>query len=209
MSSSNPTTGLGVAAQIVNVPKTLTLSLSGLSPLTTSYELAPEVADAAGTVQGSGTPLVLTAVANSTGSPGHAVYTGTITGGGIDSLVGQVFTVAGFVTNTGNNGTFLCLGSTVTTLTLGNPHAIAESASATATSDDSGGVPFTFISRSPGVVAVTETASPALTGVLEAVAVGQSVVEVSYPTFNNTFGTGPDGLYVEKIYAEITVQVVH
>ena len=208
MSSSNPTTGLGVAAQIVNVPKTLTLSLSGLSPLTTFYYLDPEVADAAGTVQtDTNVVLTLTSVAASTGSPGHAVYTGTITGGGVDSLVGQVFTIAGFVTNTGNNGTFICTGSTTTTLTLGNPFAIAETHAATATLDEPSSIPFEVVSYSPGVVEAHSAGSPLAT-ILEAVAVGAAVVEVSYQTFNNSLGTNPQGTYAEKIYAEINVQVV-
>ena len=208
MSSSNPTTGVGVAAKIGNVPKTLTLSLSGLSPLTTFYYLDPEVEDVNGTVQtDTNVVLTITSVGASAGSPGHAVYTGTITGGDGSAFAGQVFTVAGFVTNTGNNGTFVCVDSNATTLTLGNPFAIAETHAATATLDEPSSIPFEVISYSPGVVEVHSAGSPLAT-ILEAVAVGAAVIEVSYPTFNNSLGTNPQGTYAEKIYAEINVQVV-
>jgi hypothetical protein len=87
------------------------------------------------------TSLTLTAVSPLTvpGSSGNygsqniggAVYTGTITGGANNALVGNVFTVAGFV-NSVNNGTFTCTASTSTTLTLTNGYAIAETHAATA-----------------------------------------------------------------------------
>jgi hypothetical protein len=73
--------------------------------------------------------LVLTAVATSSG--GNAVYTGTITGGAANALVGFQFTVAGFV-GASNNGTFIAVASTATTLTLANANAIAETHAATA-----------------------------------------------------------------------------
>lgn len=68
---------------------------------------------------------------------GVAVYTGTFTGETTGSLVGKTFTVAGFVTNPTNNGTFLATANSgTTTLTLANPAAVAESASATATAQE-------------------------------------------------------------------------
>src|ERR1035437_8981709 len=68
--------------------------------------------------------LVLTAVAASSG--GNAVYTGTITGGTANGLVGtQPFTVLGFV-NAANNGVFVVIASTATTITLANAVAAAE-----------------------------------------------------------------------------------
>ena len=70
-------------------------------------------------------PFALTSVANHSGNT--TVYTGTITGGATSgSFVGQLFTVTGFVTNTVNNGTFLCTGSTATTITLANNAGVAE-----------------------------------------------------------------------------------
>jgi len=67
--------------------------------------------------------LTLTAVAASSG--GNAVYTGTITGGAANAFVGYYFTVTGFV-NASNNGVFIAVASTATTVTLANANAIAE-----------------------------------------------------------------------------------
>ncbi len=75
-------------------------------------------------------PFALTSVANAAG--GNTLYTGTITGGGSNALVGVVFTAAGF-TNAANNGTFTCTASTTTTLTLSNAAGVAETHAATAT----------------------------------------------------------------------------
>ena len=74
--------------------------------------------------------LTLSAVAASSG--GTAVYTGTITGGTSPNYVGNRFVIAGFV-NAQNNGTFLCVACSTTTLTLNNPSAVAETHAATAT----------------------------------------------------------------------------
>lgn len=74
-------------------------------------------------------PLTLTSVA------AGGVYTGTITGGASNALVGQYFSTAGF-TNVPNNKTYaLCTASTATTLTLAGGATVAETASATAASD--------------------------------------------------------------------------
>jgi hypothetical protein len=75
--------------------------------------------------------LTLTAVAASSG--GVAVYTGTITGGAANALVGVYFTVAGF-TLPSDNGFFVATASTATTLTLANPSAVAQTHAGTATS---------------------------------------------------------------------------
>jgi hypothetical protein len=80
-----------------------------------------------------GTALTLTSVANAAG--GNTVYTGTITGGGgTNALVNRYFTVAGF-THSANNGRFLCVASTSTTLTLVNASGVSETHAATATTD--------------------------------------------------------------------------
>jgi hypothetical protein len=62
-----------------------------------------------------------------------AVYAGTITGGASNAYAGYTFTVAGFVTNAVNNGAFLCVASSVTSLTLANTAAVTESHAYTAT----------------------------------------------------------------------------
>src|SRR5271157_1662458 len=59
-------------------------------------------------------------------------YIGTITGGANDAFAGASFLVAGFVTHVGNNGTFVCVASTATTLTLANVAGVAEVHAATA-----------------------------------------------------------------------------
>lgn len=64
-----------------------------------------------------------------------AVYTGTITGGGSSAFLGQGFTIAGFVADAENNGTFIATASSGTTLTLDNDVAISETHAATATTE--------------------------------------------------------------------------
>jgi hypothetical protein len=85
--------------------------------------------------------LSLTSVAAGTGA-----YSGTITGGANNSLVGQIYLIAGFV-NPQNNGVFRCTASTAILLTVANLNTIAETATATATVNvpsillDPGGAP--------------------------------------------------------------------
>src|SRR5208337_2818557 len=94
----------------------IVLSLSGTNGQTT-FQLNPQIQDVAGNEIDPGTSFVLTSVASS--SPGAltltsvaasvngtAAYTGTITGGGSNALVGFLFSVAGF-TGANNNGTFI------------------------------------------------------------------------------------------------------
>lgn len=77
-------------------------------------------------------PFAITSVASASGQT--AVYSGTITGGGSNVFAGYLFSIAGFVTHTSNNGTsLLCTASSGTTLTLVNPSAVAETHAATAT----------------------------------------------------------------------------
>lgn len=74
-------------------------------------------------------PLTLTSVAVG------GVYTGTITGGASNALVGQYFSVAGFTNGPNNKVYALCTASTATTLTLAGGATVAETAGATASSD--------------------------------------------------------------------------
>lgn len=151
--SPSPTTGLGVAAKIavqgnqgtstVLGKNNVVLSVSGANGQTT-FQLNPQLEDVAGNQITPGTAFTLTAVAASSPGPltltavaasvnNAAVYTGTITGGGSNALVGLLFTVSGF-TNAVNNGVFVATGSSTTTLTLANVAAVAETHAATATS---------------------------------------------------------------------------
>lgn len=156
MSFPAPTTGIGVAAKIlvsgnVNIGQKrfvpgyndVILSLSGANGPTT-FQLNPDVADVANTPLALGTAYTLASVAVSSG-PGALVLTavapsgntmiatGTITGGGSNAWAGYSFTIAGFQ-NGINNGTFVCLASTTTTITLQHENSIAETHAATATS---------------------------------------------------------------------------
>jgi len=74
--------------------------------------------------------LTLTAAANASG--GTTVYTGTIPGGGSNAYVGFQFVVTGF-DKSANNGTFTCIDSSTTTLTLINAAGVSDTHGATAT----------------------------------------------------------------------------
>ena len=80
------------------------------------------------------TELSLTAVAAAVS--GTTVYTGIITGGISNALVGKTFVISGFI-NSVNNGTYVCTASTLTTLTLQNPGGIVETNNAAATTEGS------------------------------------------------------------------------
>lgn len=146
-----------------------------------------------------------------------AVYTGTITGGGTNAFAGQSFVVAGFVTTAANNGTFFATGSSATTLTLANPGALAETHAATATAQENSKFTYVCYGSSAGL-ATNGTQQTCLTvsatGLMTAAFKGESDVEISYPTFNNTLGnvasTGNimNGLPVMKVFALINVAVL-
>ena len=208
------TTGLGTAVRLVslgNINPTnpvpghngVALSLSGADSLPETFQLNPQIEDAGGNEQTAGTQFTLTAVAAHSGNT--SVYTGTITGGGSNAFEGFTFVVAGF-TNAVNNGTFICTASTTTTLTLENDAAVAETHAATATQQET--IALTYWSQNPSVATVSAD------GLVTAVGVGQTVIEVSYPFANNTIGaTGAQsgnpmhGLPWQKIYVENNVFV--
>jgi hypothetical protein len=169
--------------------------------------------------------VAVTAAGTAAAQQGTAVYTGTITGGGSNALAGQTFTIAGFVTHTSNNGTFIATGSSTTTLTLENAFALAETHAATATSEEGSTNQLTYVvypsktltgnTYQPSGTS-TAVASVSATGLLTALAVGNTEVETSFPTFNNSVGatgalptTNPmHGLPAVKIYASQRVKVV-
>jgi hypothetical protein len=170
-----PTTGLGIAAKIVSagnvnsvigkgsVPgyNDVVLSLSGANGPTT-FQLNPQIQDASGAEIDPGTVLTLTAVAASSGpgiltvsavaasSGAEAVYT-VSSGGTTNEWEGYSFTVAGFE-NAQNNGTFVALASSSTSLTLKNGNAIAETHAATAASDEGVAV---YSTTGTGIVGAT------------------------------------------------------
>lgn len=89
--------------------------------------------------------LTLTQAAFSAGS---VTYTGTITGGGSNALVGAVIYVSGF-SNSGNNGVFTVTASTTTTLVVTNASGVNETHAGTAVMDFEAGD--TVIQNSAGV----------------------------------------------------------
>jgi hypothetical protein len=123
-----------------------------------------------------------------TSEEGTAVYTGTI-GVKANSLVGQTFVIAGFVTNPSNNGTFICTANNgSTTITLENNFAVSETATASATSQESSEPVFTLTSvatTSGGVAVYTGTI-----GVAASSLVGKTFTVTGFvttPANNGTF----------------------
>ena len=228
MSYPSQTTGLGVAAKIavagnggtsvVPGKNNVTLSVSGTGYATT-FQLNPDIQDVSGAPYEAGTVFTLSAVANSSG--GTAVYTGTITGGGSNAFAGYTFVVAGFTT-AANNGDFICVASSATTLTLENASAVAETHAATATSEEiTSGNQLTYVAypaktltgntyQPSGTSSAVATVSS--TGLITAVKPGGVEVEVSFPTFNNAVGTAGTSfagtLPKNKIYATVNVNIV-
>jgi hypothetical protein len=84
-------------------------------------------------------PFSITSVANASG--GNTVYTGTITGGASNAYVGYNFLPSGFA-HSANNGTFECVASTATTITLNNPSGVA---------DTTGSIAFQCIVQTGGI----------------------------------------------------------
>lgn len=83
-----------------------------------------------------------TVTAASNASAGNTTYTGTF----IPSyfITGNQATVAGFVTNTVNNGTFVIVSCSSTQLVLANPNGVAETHAATAVNSDWGPIPDSY-----------------------------------------------------------------
>ena len=103
-----------------------------VQPATTSTNLV--VNNTAGVAQNpSNYVLTLTSVAASVGTVAVYAYSAATYGGGaLNGYAGMSFVVAGF-TNITNNGTFVCVSSTATTVTLLNAAAVLETHAATAT----------------------------------------------------------------------------
>jgi hypothetical protein len=171
----------------------------------------------------AGNVYALTSAANAVGA--NTVYTGTVVAAA-HSLIGETFVVASFGT-AADNGTFVCVDNNgTTTLTLANANGAAESAqTATATQQVAVGeysltyVVYDFKTTSTGTDSPSSTpeaiVSVSANGLLTALYPGGSVVEVSYPTFDNESGvTGAASgnpiynLPKDKIYAEVSVTVL-
>lgn len=115
-----------------------------------------------GLITFDGGSLTLSSVANASG--GNTVYTGTITNGATtNGYIGCIFTVAGFTTGA-NNGTFVCVGSTATTLTLANASGVSETKAATATQAGDGTTPPTVNTTGTISIPAGNTAASATAG---------------------------------------------
>lgn len=156
-------------------------------------------------------------------TPKTATYTGTFTGATTGSLVGKTALIAGFVTNTVNNGDFIIVANSgTTTITVDNSVAVSESHAATATLQEVGNALTYFADGAASLTSGTAGSLPAgstgkvvsvsATGLLTTNGVtGGSTVEVSYPVFNNTVGTitvAGAALPAQKVYADVAVNVV-
>ena len=101
----------------------LNLSVDDPGGITLAELAAVAIAAVSAIVDASGGSNTVSSVAAS--ANGVAVYTGVFTDGASNADAGLWFTLAGF-SNAQNNGTFLCVASSGTTLTLVNPQAVAE-----------------------------------------------------------------------------------
>ena len=99
------------------------------------------------------------ASADAVGSTGATtIYTFHATQTGFATFVGLSFTVTGFVTNPVNNGTFTCVASTSTTITLSNSAGVAETISASCFGD-CGQVDFSNLTVPPASIISLPTAN--------------------------------------------------
>lgn len=196
----------------------LTLSLTAAGGHAATCQLTPALVD----VNNTAFPASLTLSAAANASGGTTVYTGTITGGGTNNFVGMEFTIAGFAT-AANNGTFLCTANDTTTLTLTNAAGVAETHAGTAKSYVGSAIyysygdpankagsppawynPSNFGSYDPNVASVSSS------GLITSRAVGQCIVEVAFPVFDNTLGNATQAQAEPKnmIYTQIVVTVI-
>ena len=84
-----------------------------------------------GTIPDGDATNSITLTAAAAAADGVTVYTGTVTGGTNNAFAGQWFTITVF-DNGANNGTFLCIASTATTLTLVNASGATDTHAGTA-----------------------------------------------------------------------------
>lgn len=187
----------------------VTLSLSAAGGMTTTVQIAAALVDVANGLQALN--LVLASVAAGTG-----VYTGTITGGGSNAYAGQMVTITGF-TNSANNGTFLCTASSTTTITVANAASALETHAGVVTAfsgtilyksynNPNAGTP-AWYKPSPFTGYTGDIASVSAGGLITALAVGQAIIEVSAPAFDNGVAA-QFGLAGNAIYTQIVVTVV-
>lgn len=101
------------------------LVLTGFGVEGTSAPLAPLNAAPGTQVSGFGPTILLSSVQTSIGTAAVYIYTSVTPLSANNAFVGISFIVGGF-TNVGNNGSFICVASSTTSITLVNSAAIAE-----------------------------------------------------------------------------------
>lgn len=124
-SQSVPAVGGSVVWSMTPTLGTLTPSNDGQSAL---FQPGSATLPLTKAIRNATANLVITSVAASVGA--NAAYTGTITGGAANALVGSVFAVTGCDQSV-NNGTFICTASTALVLTLSNKNAVIETSAGT------------------------------------------------------------------------------
>jgi sugar lactone lactonase YvrE len=111
-----------------------------------------------------------TAACGGTGSVACTTYTGNVPGGVNNGYLGLTLTVSGF-TNAANNGIFVCIGSTATTVTLANTAGVAETDPGTL----AGPLP-----NAPVVTTLPALVAGATTYTLTSAALGQHYYSLAY-----------------------------
>ncbi|HEY1872617.1 MAG TPA: hypothetical protein VGG71_16265, partial [Chitinophagaceae bacterium] len=102
-----------------------------------------------------GTTPIFSVTSISASVGGSAIYQGVFTGGDSNAFVGMTFSISNSFFSQ-NVGTFICLASTATTLTLANPNAVADSLTGFAVSagaiwlDNQDGTKTLIFAKSPG-----------------------------------------------------------
>jgi hypothetical protein len=105
------------------------LLLTGFGTEGTSAPLAAPNATPGTQVSGSGPAIQVSSVAASNGASAVYTYTTAVAASANNAFLGVNFAVAGFA-NASNNGNFICLASSTTSITLTNTAAIAETIAA-------------------------------------------------------------------------------
>lgn len=146
---------------------------------------------------GTNTVSSVAAAGGTLGPGGTActVYTGTFTNGGTNAYAGLVLTASGFGT-AANNGTYLCVASSTTTITLADPNGANSGAMGT-------------IFASPQVFAIALAADNTVTlGASTTSFAGLSGHEVASSGTYVTGGIGPGGTLVGNAMALVSTTPV-
>lgn len=218
---SNGANGQGIGATagsgFPSAQYALTLSLTAAGGKAATCQLAPVIVDVKNNVYPGSLVLTQAAIVGSV-----VTYTGTITGGGSNAFAGMTVTIAGFV-QAGNNGSFLVTASTVTTLVVTNAAGVNETHAGTANAQvgtakyfsygdpaNKAGSPPAWYNPSNFSGYDPNVASVSSSGLITSRALGQTVIEVAFPVFDNTLGTATQAQKepFNMIYTQVLVTVI-